>query len=104
MLQPLDQQRRSAIQVLKARTKAAVAASIPSPAAPPVGKDAEHSSSEEERSAGFRVAAYGRAFHEAQSDFSVCSVAISVVLHGAAQHASVTTLPCEKQVIGIRWR
>ena len=62
-----------------------------------MGKDAEHSSSEEERSAGFRVAAYGRAFHEAQSDFSVCSVAISVVLHGAAQHASVTTLPCEKQ-------
>ena len=52
MLQPLDQQRRSAIQVLKARTKAAVA----------------------------------------------------VVLHGAAQHASVTTLPCEKQVTGIRWR
>jgi hypothetical protein len=29
MLQPLDQQRRSAIQVLKARTKGAVAASIP---------------------------------------------------------------------------
>jgi hypothetical protein len=93
MLRPLDQQRRSAIQVLKARTKAAVAASIPSPAAPRWVKTQSTQAPRRNVQQVFGLLPMG--------GLSMRRNPTSV---SALQHASVTTLPCEKQSNCIRWR
>jgi hypothetical protein len=41
---------------------------------------------------------FGRAVHETYSDLSLCSMAVPVVVHGAAQRVPVAMPPVEKKV------